>query len=250
MPLIESESLVLKSYSLAEADKIVVLLTREQGMVRGVAKGAKRLKSRFGSGLEPFSVVNVSYFQKETAELVSIQKVDLVTSRFEAAGDPEFLGKFVYLTDLLIAFSPPHDPNETLYRMTRSCIEAAAGNVLFLNAVEVYFKLWLLRLSGFLPDWSTCAECRRPFAEGEGGSVTGDHHLLCANCRRATGGMVLSSAALNIASSGRRQAPAVFAEEWSASIDELATLSGVLRSIASRSLGREVAREMSFAADR
>src|SRR5688572_12649070 len=105
MPLIESESLVLKSYSLAEADKIVVLLTRDHGIVRGVAKGAKRLKSRFGSGLEPFSVVTAAYFQKETAELVSIQRIDLVASSFAAAGDPEFLSKFAYLTELLIAFS-------------------------------------------------------------------------------------------------------------------------------------------------
>jgi DNA repair protein RecO (recombination protein O) len=250
MPLIETEALILKSYSLAEADKIVVLLTREHGIVRGVAKGAKRLKSRFGSGLEPFSVVNATYFQKETAELVSIQRTDLVASRFEAAGDPEFLGKFAYLADLLTAFSPPHDPNETLYRMTRACIDAAAADIRSLDAVEVYFKLWLLRLSGFLPDWNFCAECRRPFAEGEGGSVTGDHHLLCSNCRRASGGLMLSSTALRIAASGRRQPPVEFAAAWSVNIEELATLSAVLRSIASRSLGREVAREMSFAADR
>ena len=57
MSLIETESLVIKSYNLAEADRIVVFLTREHGMVRGVAKGAKRLKSKFGSSLEPFSVV-------------------------------------------------------------------------------------------------------------------------------------------------------------------------------------------------
>ena len=54
MSLIETESIILRSYNLAEADKIVVLLTRDHGVVRGVAKGAKRLKSKFGSGLEPF----------------------------------------------------------------------------------------------------------------------------------------------------------------------------------------------------
>ncbi len=59
MGLIETEGLILKSYSLAEADKIVVLLTQDEGLVRGVAKGAKRLKSRFGGGLEPFSIVQI-----------------------------------------------------------------------------------------------------------------------------------------------------------------------------------------------
>ena len=57
MGLIETEGLVLKSYGLAEADKIVVFLTEEYGLVRGVAKGARRLRSKFGSSLEPFSIV-------------------------------------------------------------------------------------------------------------------------------------------------------------------------------------------------
>src|SRR5437016_8295193 len=117
MPLIETESIVLKSYNLAEADRIVVLLTRDHGIVRGVAKGAKRLKSRFGSGLEPFSEVLATYFQKDNLELVSLQQTDLIRSNFAVAADPDFLQKFSYLADLLISVLPPHDPSETLYRM-------------------------------------------------------------------------------------------------------------------------------------
>ena len=62
MALIETEALVLKSYALGEADKIIVCLTRTEGLIRGVAKGAKRLKSRFGSSLEPFTVIDLDYF--------------------------------------------------------------------------------------------------------------------------------------------------------------------------------------------
>src|SRR5215211_5429436 len=101
MPLVESESLVLKSYSLAEADRIVVFFTRDHGIVRGVAKGAKRLKSRYGSSLEPFSTVNLTYFQKEDRELVSIQQVELLRSFFAHASDPESLSTFAYFADML-----------------------------------------------------------------------------------------------------------------------------------------------------
>jgi len=75
MAIVETESLILKSYALAEADKIVVFLSQNQGIIRGVAKGAKRLKSRFGGSLEPFSVVNLIYFQKEDSELVKINQI-------------------------------------------------------------------------------------------------------------------------------------------------------------------------------
>ena len=93
MSLRQTEAIVIKSYSLSEADRIVVFFTREFGLVRGVAKGAKRLQSKFGSTLEPFSTVTLEYFQKDERELVSIQSVDLVQSRFAIAADPDKLQK-------------------------------------------------------------------------------------------------------------------------------------------------------------
>ena len=59
---VDSEAIVLRTYDLAEADKIVVCLTREAGVVRAVARGARRLKSRFGGGLEPFTLIRLSYY--------------------------------------------------------------------------------------------------------------------------------------------------------------------------------------------
>ncbi len=90
MGLVETEGLILKSYNLGDADKIIVLLTQSEGLVRGVAKGAKRLKSRFGGTLEPFSIIDLTYFQKEERELVSIRQIELVTSYFEKASNPNF----------------------------------------------------------------------------------------------------------------------------------------------------------------
>lgn len=247
MPLVETESLVIKSYNLAEADKIVVFLTRDHGVVRGVAKGAKRLKSKFGSGLEPFSVVHVEYFQKDAVELVSLQKIDLIRSNFEVAGNPDFLQKFAYLGEVLISFSPPHDPNETLYRMVKSCVEVAAANHQTLQSVGVYFELWLLRLAGYMPDWTRCDDCRRAFEETEDVSVRPNFHFACTNCRHASDSQVLDAKTRAIASSARRLSPEEFAKFSAESDDELNQLSTVLKRLISHSLGREVAGETSLA---
>ncbi|MBK9215923.1 MAG: DNA repair protein RecO [Chloracidobacterium sp.] len=250
MPLVESESLILKSYNLSEADKIIVFLTRDHGIVRGVAKGAKRLKSRFGSSLEPFSLVVATYFEKETVELVSIERVELLASNFAAATDPSFLGKFAYLTDLLMAFLPPHDPNETLFRMTQACIETAVAHPAALSAVGVYFELWLLKLAGFLPDWSTCRACGRELPYNEDVGVTGDQHLICGKCRRTAGNRTLTATARMMATSIRSKGPQEFARSCAMEIRELDELSDVLREIASRSLGRKVMGEMKFSDQR
>jgi DNA repair protein RecO (recombination protein O) len=187
MPLIESESLVLKSYSLAEADRIIVFFSREQGVIRGVAKGAKRLKSRFGSTFEPLAVVRLTYFQKEDRELVSIQDVELLRSNFAAASDPAYLNAFSYMTDLLITFAPPHDPNERLYRMARACIEAPVAGAHQIGAVRLYFEYWILRLAGFLPDIGQCRVCGKQIGPGDESSISISGHVACGSCWAGAG---------------------------------------------------------------
>ncbi len=246
MALIETESLVLKTYNLAEADKIVVLLTHDHGVVRGVAKGVKRLKSKFGSGLEPFSVVRVTYFQKEVTELVSIQNLDLVRSYFAAAGDPEFLQKFSYLAELLIIFSPPHDPNETLYRMAKVCLETAAEDTGTLLAIGVYFETWLLRLSGFLPEWTNCEHCGRAIADAEIANLASNFHLICGGCRRTSGSRVIDATHRAIFNAARRLSPAKFASFTADKTSHLKDLSAIFKRIISHSVGREVAGEISL----
>jgi DNA repair protein RecO (recombination protein O) len=247
MALTETESLVLKSYNLAEADRIVVLLTRDHGVVRGVAKGAKRLKSKFGSGLEPFSVVRASYFEKEGQELVSIQRVDLVQSNFTAASNPDFLQKFSYLCELLITFSPPKDPNETLYRMVKACIETAAAQSEMLLGTGVYFEMWLLKLAGYLPDWTRCDQCKRTFEEQEEGVLRTDFHFICAECNRSSPNRVIREAERSIAMSALKLSPLAFSTNTLDRSAELNKLTGMLKALISRSIGKEIAGEKSLA---
>ena len=55
MPLYTADALVLRTYKLGEADRIVVFLTKDRGKKRGVAKGARRPRSRFMGALEPLT---------------------------------------------------------------------------------------------------------------------------------------------------------------------------------------------------
>ena len=242
MGLIETESLVLKSYNLAEADKIVVLLTQDHGVVRGVARGAKRLKSKFGSGLEPFSVVQSTYFQKDAVELVSIDRIDLIRSSFSHASNPDFLEKFAYLADLLIAISPPHDPSETLYRMTRACLQTASDGPERLLSVGVYFEIWLLRIAGYLPDWSRCAKCGRQFDISEETNMSRSFHLNCLSCKPGRA-EPLSSGLRSMAANVLHISPADFAVYSADRADELGILSGIAKRMISVAIGREVMNE-------
>ena len=247
MPLFETESLVLKSFNLAEADRIVVFLTREFGIVRGVAKGAKRLNSRFGSMLEPFSTVNLEYFQKEDRELVSIRHIDLIRSCFAEASAPEILHTFSYLSDLLISFVPPHDPNETLYRMVKACIGSGCATEADILAIRLYFEVWLLRLGGYLPDWSYCENCKRSLSTTEPANLRADFHLLCGTCRKAAGNQIITGTHRDIFLQVQKLSPPEFMAFANGKSELLSDVSRVMRRIISNVIGREVATEMSFA---
>ena len=87
MPLYTADALILRTYKLGEADRIVVFLTEDRGKKRGVAKGARRPRSRFVGALEPLTHVHVAYFEKEHRELVGLNYAEPLCSPLAAGGD-------------------------------------------------------------------------------------------------------------------------------------------------------------------
>lgn len=240
MSIKETEALVIKSHNLSEADRIVVFFTREHGVIRGVAKGAKRLHSRFGSTLEPFSTVNLTYFQKEDRELVSIQNVELMKSRFDVASDPAFLGTFSYIADLLTAFALPHDADEKLYRMISACLSAGVAES-DLETVRLYFELWLLRLSGLLPDWAACESCGHDIDVTRNAYLMTSFHLRCDACRQRHTFAEVSPNELSLFRNVQRLAPAALIEDAKDKLHAVEGISGVTKRLIAQALGREVA---------
>jgi len=65
------EGVVLRTHKLGEADRIVILLTRNHGQVRAVAKGVRRTSSKFGARLEPFMVVDLQLSHGRSLDIVT-----------------------------------------------------------------------------------------------------------------------------------------------------------------------------------
>lgn len=186
MPLHDVQALVLRTYKLAEADKICVLLTREAGKLRGVAYGARKMRSRFGSSLEPFTEIAVTYFEKEGRELVSISNADIVRSHFDdATQSVEASAAMSYLADLLCEFLPDHEPNETIYRLVAATLDAFATGGDPITLVR-YFEVWLLKLAGFYPDLRVCATCGAGASDGEI-RLSSDGSPRCPECSGGRG---------------------------------------------------------------
>ena len=212
MALSETEALVLRTYNLAEADKIVVCLTQGSGLIRGVAKGCRRLKNRFGASLEPFTLLLLTFYQKENQELVSLRQTEILRSHFNLFRDAETLTGLAYMADLIIDFSPPYQKNEKLFRMLKACLEAVATAPADLQTILRYFEVWLLKLEGFLPDIRVCSACQRQFSDQEVTFMGSDLLLRCRSCSRGQG-TALSRRLQSHLRASQKLGPDAFAKE-------------------------------------
>ena len=149
MPLYSADALILRTYKLAEADRIVVFLTRDRGKKRGVAKGARRPKSKFVGALEPLTHVHVAYFEKERRELVSLNYSEPSRSAL-SCGTIEALGCAAYFAELIDEWAAESHEDERLFRLGVSMVDALAAGVPH-ELLARYFEFWLLSLQGVYP---------------------------------------------------------------------------------------------------
>lgn len=184
MPVRRVAAIVLRTYRVGEADKIVVFFTLEMGKVRGIAKSARRARSRFGGSLEIGTEIELTFFEKEGRDLSSVDRCDIVRSRFSQLGDPILATTLGYITDLTDAFLPERETNKRIYRLLRAAIGALCSP----DTAETqarYFEAWLMRLSGVYPLRKTCPACGK-LLQGRGAWFSFDErHLTCRDCREA-----------------------------------------------------------------
>ncbi len=153
MPARASESFILRTYPFREADLIVSFFTRDQGKLRGIARRARKPKNSFGSGLERLSLVNLSYSQKETRELVNLNGCDLLQSQFDLLTDFDTSIALDYIAEVSDHMLPPNEPNERFFRLIATSLDYMHTRVAArCGQRSRYFTLWATRLSGFLPD--------------------------------------------------------------------------------------------------
>jgi len=185
MPLRDSEAIVLRTYPLGDADRLVSLLTRAHGRLRGVAQGARRPKSRFGATLEPLTHLRVWFYERETRDLVRIRQCELVESFLDVQQDYRAGLALALMAEITEAVLPEREVQDSAFRLLLHVARMLKQNPGGLADLALgYFLVWTMRLAGWLPELDRCARCGRD-TTGEtlyaSSSATG---FYCARCRR------------------------------------------------------------------
>lgn len=180
MATYHDRGIVLRSFDLGEADRIITFMTEGRGKVRAVAKGVRRTKSRFGGRLEATNHVELTLY--EGRSLDTITQADLLEHFRPVRENLDRLGRVMPILEVVdaVTFEGRSDPR--LYHMLLGAIRALAEEDAPLIVPAFFWKL--LAHEGMRPEVSCCASCGREddlvaFELTEGG-------VLCRDCRRGT----------------------------------------------------------------
>jgi DNA repair protein RecO (recombination protein O) len=210
VPQQEAEAFVLRSHPLGESDRIVTFLTRTTGKMRGVAKGARRSRRRFGGNLELLSRVRVAYFEREGADLSRVESADLLESFYVLQADPERGAVLACFAEIADAFAREQQEDEAFFRLLHATLRAVRDGV-SLEWAGRYFEIWTLRLHGVLPSLRRCAACGSDLLRRGGRLDRREGSIRCSRCAPEGRDGVLPAPALAAAEEILRLPPEAFA---------------------------------------
>ena len=176
MALYRDQGIVLRTYKLGEADRIVSFITERHGKVRAVAKGVRKTKSKFGARLEPMSHVALQLYEGRELDIVTqAESIDHFKAIRE---DLDRLTRAVTMLEAADQLSLEREPNPDMYRMLLGALRTLAADNSALVVAGFHWKL--LALEGFRPMVEACVACNEPdglvaFDPTEGGLLCGAH---------------------------------------------------------------------------
>lgn len=183
-----TEGIVLRTNTFGEADLIVTYLTSDHGIVKAFAKSPRKIKSRFGSSLEPLTCSKISFWGKEDAALPRLTQSDIIHSFDTIRSSLHCYLRASEVVELILHLLPERDVSRNAYvllmTMLRS-LEKECGNQLLI----LYYKIRLLKLAGYLPKLDGCGRCG-----GAGVSFyLSQGTVLCDRCSAGNGSAFLLS---------------------------------------------------------
>ena len=181
MSLYRDEAIVLRTQKLGEADRIITMLTREHGRIRGVAKGVRRTMSKFGARLEPGSHVDIQLHVGKTFD--TITQVEAIMNYGEAITDD--YQRWTIASAILETAerftAQEHEPALQEFQLVVGGMKALSEDRYDPSLILDAFLLRSLAIGGYAPSMTHCSRCEKPgphryFSLVGGGSV-------CMDCR-------------------------------------------------------------------
>jgi DNA repair protein RecO (recombination protein O) len=154
-----TEAFVLKSMKYRDTSKIVTFYTRRYGKVKGVAKGARETKSKFGASVEPVVLSSVVFYKKEHRDLHLISQSDLLKPYARIHDDMARMRVALAVVELVDQLTHGEEENIQLFSLIQETLDAIERAEQNQRVLLVAFELRLAAIFGFALTLDRCARC-------------------------------------------------------------------------------------------
>jgi len=188
-PLYRDHGVVLRTWKLGEADRIVSVMTRQHGKVRAVVKGVRKTKSRFGARVEPTTHGSVQFYLGRDLDILT--QIEVVDAFAAIRGDLTRLGRAAVMLEAIDQVAPEREPTPELYHLLLGALRTLdqGDRPLLLSG----FLLKLLVAEGVQPALDCCVGCGAADGLGWFDPVAGG-----TRCRACAAGIALPPGSIGL----------------------------------------------------
>ena len=161
-----TDAINLKSYNLSEADKIIVMYSKDKGLIRGVAKGVKKPKSKLGARMDMFVANKLMLYKGKSLDRIC--QADVLNTFNKTRRDMDKIFYSMYISEIVNNFGVEDDPcseeiYELLYKSLNKISEAETKEEILISTIK--FQLKMMQISGFGIELNSCLCCREEIGE-------------------------------------------------------------------------------------
>jgi len=160
-------AVVTHTMRISNSSKLVSLMTERYGLVKVMAKGARRPKSKYGAALEPVSLIDCIYYHRETRDIQTLSNTEIIESYLRIKSDITLLAIASCMIEIAHTYTAPENPSKETFTLLvqslyglKSCAVTDADKHLW------RFLLLFLTVSGYHPSLDRCMVCgKKPRGE-------------------------------------------------------------------------------------
>lgn len=158
----------LKSYNISEADKLLLMYSKDKGLIKAVARGSKKTNSKLGGRMELLVANKLMLNKGKTFD--SISQAEAINTFFNLRSDIDKLFLAMYGSEIVSNFGIENDPNsEDIYNLFYSFLnELSKAETKELSMLQVIkFQLKIMNILGYSIELNNCVKCVDKLTEKE-----------------------------------------------------------------------------------
>lgn len=175
----------LRSYNLSESDKIVVMYSKEMGLIKGVAKGGKKTSSKLGGRMDMLVANKLMLYKGKNLD--TICQAEALNTFINLRQDMDKLFYSMYCAEIVNNFGVENDPNSEeiyslFYGVLQQLTKASSKEEVLLSLLR--FQLKIMHVTGYSIEMDNCVKCGCPIDKEETYFSYEQGGILCENCRK------------------------------------------------------------------